>query len=425
MNSFFTTKVSRFSQHIGTLLFVLLCLRTTCFADNIETLNWSASEVATIKSLSLPSLPPLPIDPSNSLAGSDSAKQLGALLFFDKGLSGNKQISCATCHRPELNFTDGKKLSVGIGTLRRNAPTLLGVGYQAWFYADGRRDSLWAQAITPLESMEEMGNTRSGVVKYVLNHKDYSQAYESVFGTAPLTAKQLPNQAGPYGDKLAKKTWRYLSPNLKHQINQVFANIGRALAAYERDILPDESEFDHFASELSKSEKVVTSLGNTLSTLSITEKQGLKLFIDNQKTQCLKCHNGPLLTNGDFHNIGTAKLSGKNMDLGRMIGLQAVFADEFNCFGRYSGIRQNACNALQFVNKKDSHSPLLGAYKVPTLRGLSKTAPYGHDGSFKTLEDFLAHYRDPPDKSIYQHELVPLNLSDIEIDQLAAFLKIL
>lgn len=389
-------------------------------------ISWSPSEIAIIQSLSLRLLSsPPPLPSSNSVAENIEAKQLGSLLFFDKGLSGNKEVACATCHRPELNFTDGKKVSKGIAPLQRNSPTLIGVGHQTWFYSDGRRDSLWAQAITPFESMDEMGNTRTGVVKYVLDHIDYKEIYESIFGATPFTSQQLPDQAGPYGDKLAKKTWRYLSPNLKHQINQTFANIGRTLAAYERDILPAAGKLELFAEKLTllPSSELVQS--DSLLRLNPDEKMGLKLFIDNQKTQCLNCHNGPLLTNGDFHNIGTAKLSGKNMDLGRMIGLQAVFADEFNCFGRYSGVRQNACKALQFVNRKDSHSASLGAFKVPTLRGIAKTAPYGHDGKFTSLKALMEHYRNPPDKTKHNHELLPLELSDEEIDHLVAFLNTL
>jgi len=390
-----------------------------------ETVSWSESEISIISSFSLNTFPKNPpLAPSNILGDNSDAKDLGKHLFFDPGLSVNGKVACATCHNPALNFTDGRTVGQGIGTLTKNTPTLLGAAYQDWFYIDGRRDSLWAQAITPIETLIEMGLTRVEVVNYVLSHPIYQPLYHVIFGSITFDIQQLPKKAGPFGDHIAKKNWRYLPPNLKHQVNHIFANIGRVIAAYERDIMPSTGRLELFLQKF-KHNKTKNDDNFKQSVLTHNEQLGLKLFIHDEKTQCLRCHNGPLFTNREFHNVGTATLSGENLDLGRMIGLQAVFGDGFNCFGKYSGVRQSGCTELQHVNTRDSHSALLGAFKVPTLRGLSKTAPYGHNGQFATLEDMVQHYNEPPNKDIYNHELLPLNLSDVEIEQLVAFLKIL
>lgn len=413
---------------VRTILFVGI---TILFISRIsatlasEVLSWSESEIGVISSFSLhtfPENPPLSL--SNSVGDDSKAKNFGKRLFFDPGLSANGKISCATCHNPELNFTDGRILAQGIEAITKNTPTLLGAAYQEWFYIDGRRDSLWAQAITPVETLVEMGQTRVGVVKYVLNNPVYKSLYQVVFGPITFDIQKLPQKAGPFGDRIAKKNWRYLSPNLKHQINHIFANIGRVIAAYEREIMPQAGRLELFLQKFKHSKKKKDH-DFKQSILTHDEQLGLKLFIHDEKTQCLRCHNGPLFTNREFHNIGTATLSGEYLDLGRMIGLQAVFGDVFNCFGKYSGVSPSNCAELQHVNTRDSHSALLGAFKVPTLRGLSKTAPYGHNGQFATLEDMVKHYNNPPNKDVYNHELLPLNLSDVEIKQLVSFLKIL
>lgn len=391
----------------------------------LEAISWSEAEIGIVSSFDLHTFPKVPpLAPSNAVGNHRGAKDLGKRLFFDQGLSANGEIACATCHNPKLNFTDGRMFGQGIETLTKNSPTLLGAAYQEWFYSDGRRDSLWAQAITPIETLSEMGLTRVEVVNYVLNHSMYQSLYEDIFGAITFDIAQLPKKAGPFGDPIAKKNWRYLSPNLKHNVNHIFANIGRVIAAYERDIMPTSSRLEIFLQEF-KHNQTKNDDNFKQSALTYDEQLGLKLFIHDEKTQCLRCHNGPLFTNREFHNIGTATLSGKYLDLGRMIGLQAVFGDAFNCFGKYSGVNQNNCAELQHVNTRDSHSALLGAFKVPTLRGLSKTAPYGHNGQFATLEDMVKHYNKPPNKDVYNHELLPLNLSDDEVKQLVAFLKIL
>jgi cytochrome c peroxidase len=101
--------------------------------------------------------------------------------------------------------------------------------------------------------------------------------------------------------------------------------------------------------------------------LDAREVAGLRLFIDPARTQCLQCHNGPQLTNGGFHNLGTGTFTGAALDFGRALGIQGVLLDAFNCVGRYSDARSDDCRELRFLST-DAHVPLEGAFKTPTLR---------------------------------------------------------
>jgi len=152
--------------------------------------------------------------------------------------------------------------------------------------------------------------------------------------------------------------------------------------------------------------------------LTSDEQAGLRLFIDGKKTQCLRCHNGPLFTNQSFHDIGTGRLSGIP-DLGRYVGLQSLRMDVFKCLGVYSDAPPKACESLRFLDsRQEGH--LVGAFRTPTLRGLTRTAPYFHDGSLEHLTAVIEYYRSPPLEP--PNELTPLDLDEDEARQLVAFL---
>src|SRR4051812_26597238 len=123
--------------------------------------GWSDSEITTLRELWIGSLPPLPADPSNAVADAPQAVKLGHSLFFDTRFSANGAISCASCHLPQLNFQDGKPVAQGIGTTSRKTMSIVGAAYSSWLFWDGRKDSLWAQALGPLENPVEHGGTRS------------------------------------------------------------------------------------------------------------------------------------------------------------------------------------------------------------------------------------------------------------------------
>lgn len=396
------------------MIFCFLWSSSNC-ADSF----WSDPEIRILRSLSLDSIGSAVPSTSNIVAKDPLAIQFGQQLFFDARLSANGKIACASCHQPQKLFTDGRSKAEGIGQTQRNTPTLLGAGHQTWFYWDGRRDSLWSQALVPFEALAEMGSNRMAVVRFIAGNSAYRRQYEKLFGRIPSAALSngLPTDAGPFGSEKVRDNWYRLSTSSKTQINKMFANLGKSIAAYERTLKPRRSRFDRYVNSLvGKGQEEADGL------LAVDEKQGLKLFIDASRTQCLQCHNGPLLTNGGFHNIGSGNFSGEHLDFGRELGLNAVFLDPFNCLGNYSDAKPEQCSALRFLSK-DGHTSLRGSFKTPTLRGLSKTAPFFHDGSKSSLGEVIRHYHQAVDSP--DHELKPMVLTQKEVSQLVAFLNTL
>lgn len=340
--------------------------------------EWSDDEQAVLASLSLSALPPLPEDPSNAVADDPRAARMGEQLFNDPRLSANGMISCATCHQAIRSFTDGLPKGQAIGTAARNTPSIVGTAYSPWQFWDGRRDSQWSQALAPLEDENEHGVDRDFVVNLIATDPGYREQYERLFGAIDV-----------------------------EEVNKIFANIGKAIAAFERTVMPGRSRFDDFVDNLESGEEF----------LSADEAQGLKLFIGD--AQCTQCHNGPLLTNNEFHNTGVISFPGELPDKGRAEGVREVLANEFNCSGDYSDDSQRKCLELEFVR---TGPELIGAFKTPSLRTLENTAPYMHKGQHADLAEVLAHYNEAPDAMIGHNEAKPLGLSTRELRQLESFL---
>ncbi len=297
----------------------------------------------------------------------------------------------------------------------RNSPTVVGAAYNRWFYWDGRRDSLWSQALIPIESEDELAGSRVGILKRVLEDEELHEFYKKIFGPMPETVlESLSYFVGPFTDSDGRDAWFGLTGDQQRVLNVAFSNLGKSLEAYQRTLLPEPTRFDFFVEEVLED--------GSSDLLSDQELNGLRLFIDGEKTQCLQCHNGPLLTNGEFHNVGSGGFTGERLDFGREIGLRAVLMDEFNCIGPYSDAEPTQCRELLFLNR-DSHLPMRGAFKVPSLRALDVTAPYFHDGRFDTLTELIEFYSSPPDQNeVGPHELRDLALNQREIDALVAFL---
>jgi cytochrome c peroxidase len=370
-----------------------------------------------LRSLWIQSLGSPETDPSNRVSDDPRARKLGHQLFFEKGISANGNVACASCHQPERKFTDGLALSQGIGITQRHAPSLLGLAFSPWLYWDGRRDSLWAQALTPMEAQVEMGSTRTAVVRYVFEHDEYGPAYRTIFGDEKsLDFSALPEDAGPFGTEDAKTAWSSLSPARRQAINRAFANIGKAIAAYERVLMPGPARFDLYVEA-----KLSGAVDAAAGLLNEEELKGLELFLDDDKTQCLRCHSGPLFTNYGFHNLGTGGINSSNPDYGRLFGIRAAQIDEFNCLGDYSDANSEDCVEFHFMSRKPSPA-LEGAFKVPTFRNASVTSPYLHDGRFDTLLKVIEHYRHPTEEATQLSELQPIELTDVEINQLIAFI---
>ena len=137
---------------------------------------WSDAEVAVLRSLALESLPPLPPDPGNAVADHPAAARFGQQLFFDPRLSANGGIACATCHQPIRQFTDGLQKGQAIGTSMRNTPSVIGTAFSPWLYWDGRRDSQWSQALSPLEDPNEQAGNRLQILRVVARDPAYGNS---------------------------------------------------------------------------------------------------------------------------------------------------------------------------------------------------------------------------------------------------------
>ena len=199
----------------------------------------------------------------------DAMAALGKELFFDPILSASGQIACASCHHPDLAFTDGIKTSVGHDRVqgRRNAPTLLDKADQPLFMWDGAALSLEHQALMPISNPIEMADTQAETVARVNADADYAQRFRAATGQDTVS----------------------------------MTDITAALAAYERT-LTRRTKFDRF-------------LEGEREVFSDQELFGLHLF--RTRARCMTCHSGPRLTDDEFHNIGLTYYGRRYEDLGR------------------------------------------------------------------------------------------------------------
>ncbi len=211
-------------------------------------------------------VPPVPVPADNPMS---SAKvELGRFLFFDGRLSRDGTVSCATCHKPELAFTDSRPVAVGVGGRKgvRNTPTVLNTAYNLSQFWDGRAPTLEAQALQPIANPLEMGFTLEEAVARLQGIAGYRRRFRVVFGT-DVTAE----------------------------------GIGKAIAAFERTLVSGDSPWDRH------------NLGD-VEALSPAAKRGIVVF--RTKGRCVLCHVGPTFTDNDFHNLGAGVEQG-NQDPGR------------------------------------------------------------------------------------------------------------
>ncbi|UWQ89547.1 hypothetical protein K3727_12000 [Rhodobacteraceae bacterium M382] len=348
-------------------------------AAETEFTDWTPRELALIQSLSLSQLPPPPLSPSNRFADNPSAASLGRAIFNDARFSANGKVSCATCHRQDYGFTDDLPRGLGIGVANRRTMPIVAMAYQKWFFWDGRADSLWSQTLGPLENPVEHGIDRHQVQQLVSLH--YSAPYRQVFEGDPTS----------------------------QPVNQVFANTGKALAAHVRTLMPQTTRFDYYADTLP---------GQTNGTdiLTRSEKRGLWLFVGQAK--CVNCHNGPMLTNGEFHHSGTPA-SGEP-DPGRGAAFDALEATEFGFFGKWSDADPDVDgDHIRFLDR-DTHK-YAGTFKTPSLRGVADRPPYMHTATFTTLAQVLNNYRTVSGSPLAD-EIFHGGLSDRDLIDLEAFL---
>jgi cytochrome c peroxidase len=369
-------------------------------------------------------LPAAPLDPTNAVSDDPRAARLGQALFFDARFSADGNVSCASCHAPERAFADGRVLAQGVGEASRHAPALWNVADNRWYFWDGRADSLWAQALGPLENPVEHATSRLAVVRTLAADEELRRAYQNLFGQLPelsQAARALPAARPVPEDGSAPEhlAWLSLPAEERRAIDLVFSHVGKCLAAYVRLIRSDHSPFDVFVEGLRDGDPA------KLAALSPSAQRGLQIFTG--RGNCRSCHSGPNFTDREFHSVRVPSASkALGRDPGRYAGITKVLTDPFNGLGEFSDDRGAAArDKLAFLDTRTSNQ---GQFKTPSLRNVAVTAPYMHQGQLATLRDVLRHYSTfddafDPLKGHFEQTLQPLDLTAQETDDLLAFLE--
>ena len=362
--------------------------------------EWSADDVKVLRSLWIGTLQPASANPTNRFSNDPAAATLGRSLFSDMRLSANNRVSCATCHKPSHGFTDSASTGSGIGIGNRRTMPIAQAVYSPWQFWDGRADSLWSQALGPVENPLEHGSTRTQVVRVLESH--YRLQYERVFGSLPDLSdlRRFPLRASPMSDESAKKAWAGMALADRNLVDRIYANFGKSIEAFERTLKVSPTRFDGYVAG-------VVGAATTREPLSSSEIAGLRLFIG--KAHCSTCHNGPMFSHEGFANTGVPARPGLPVDTGRIAGARKAIADPFNCKGAYSDADGRKCDELEFMVVNDPSQ--VRAFKVPSLRGVGQRAPYMHAGQFASLTQVIDHYDRAPKAPRGVSELKPLHLS--------------
>jgi cytochrome c peroxidase len=404
-------------------------------ASCTDATRFTDEERATLAEYLLPDRPPA--DPSNKVADDARAAVLGKLFFFDTRFSGalnapndgltngslgaagvSGRVACVSCHDPALGGTDHRSrpqaTSYGASYTGRNAPSVINAAYSdvaegGWQFWDGRKDSLWSQALGPSESPAEHDGTRLEFAHVIFDH--YRAQYEAIFDPLP----DLSDTARfPASGKPGDAAFDTMAPEDQDAIDRVFANFGKSIEAYERRLVSTSFEPSPFDREIGTGEPA----------MSPGAVRGARLFIG--KAGCNECHRGAAFTDHKFHNIGCPQQGEYALatDVGRESGIATVKADAFNRAGLYSD--QTDGPQLAGLVALDTD---IGAFKTPTLRNVAFTAPYMHDGVYTDLWDVVNHYNFGGNTGAFsgtkEITIQPLLLEDAELDDLVEFLRAL
>ncbi len=300
---------------------------------------------ASLQGWRLPAVPPHPEGNEPTAA----RVELGRKLFFDPRLSGDGNMSCASCHSPMLGWSDGLPTAKGFKSqvLGRATPTVVNTAFNSVQMWDGRKHSLEDQAMGPMEANVEMNSDLNKLFDFL----NGNAGYRTLFGNA------YPGEAISV------------------------ATVSKAVASFERTLISNNAPFDRW-------------IAGDRAAMTPDQVQGFALFVDPAKGNCAACHSGPNFTDNSFHNLGLDSSVKPDADAGRF------------------AIRPVAV--------------MKGAFKTPTVREAANTAPYFHDGSAKTLDDVVEHYRKGGIRQAsLSPEMKPLSLTPGEVRQLVAFVEAL
>ena len=381
-------------------------------------------------------LPPPPADPTNAYAEDPRAAALGRSLFYDARFSSNGEISCASCHDPDLDWGDGAVTATGIASFGVHTPSLWNVAYNRWFFWDGRADTLWAQAVQPWEHPDEMGGDRVSFVRLLLDDSELSARYEELFGALP-DVSGWPSSARPVDEGSSDpmhSAWLGMSAQSKVQATRVIVNLAKSVAAFQRQMVTSETAFDRYIRGLRHG------AAEDLAAFGEEELKGMELFFGDAR--CHLCHHGPLFTDLEFHDVrlpyGVNESGEEVREMGRWDGIGAVLEDPLNSDGDFSdapallsgeapSVSGSARGHLEFL-LRSPHTK--GEFKTPGLRNAARTAPFTHRGVYANLEEVVRHYSELADAPAKRHAdaeeiLVPVHLDDGEVSALVAFLEAL
>ena len=372
------------------LLWGVAAMAPPSIASDAALLDYTPDEVRRILRHG-PWPPPPARDAGNARASDPQAIDLGRRLFFDRRLSIDGTLSCASCHAPAQAFADGRPRSIGRVGLERNAPSLWNAVHERWYGWDGAADSIWSQAIRPLLDAREMAGSAAHVEAVVAGDRDLACRFERAFGR-PAAA----------GD--AERT---------------LVDAAKAIGAFVGTLVSGHTPFDEFRDALAAGDR------RAAARYPIDAQRGLRLFVG--RGRCTICHVGPLFTHGEFGDIGLPFfVRPGQVDPGRHVGIAALRASPFNLLSRHSDA-VDADAALKTRHVEPQHRNF-GEFKVPSLRNVAETAPYMHDGQLPTLDAVLSHYVDLNLDRLHadgEQILQPLRIDARERADMVAFLKTL
>jgi cytochrome c peroxidase len=325
-----------------------------------------AARCAAAAALVLPAA--LPASRGNAYADSAAAAEFGFYNFYDLGLSRSGALRCATCHIPEYDFQDKRKVAQGAGLGTRNTPTILNAARLTVWFWDGRADSLWSQPLFAIENPREMDTSRLALAHLIADDSKRRDGYQKAFGPLPDLSdrSRFPDDGKP-GDP----AFDNMSAADRDSIDRIAANVGKAFEAFERRAVSGPSALDRF-------------LGGDASALDADARRGLAVFL---RAGCSDCHGGPLLSDEKFHDAGFPALPGAAADPGRAAAPAIVAANPFNLRGPFADPV-----GLPAALPPEETAGEQGAFRTPSLRNTQRTGPYGHDGVFATLSDLLAFH---------------------------------
>ncbi len=302
--------------------------------------------------------------PANNLQTPEKI-ELGKKLFFDRRLSGDGTMSCATCHNPELAFTDGLDISLSYPTTKnwRNSPTLINVAFRKYLFHDGRAQTLEEQALFPMMSAFEMNKNLDYLEEHIRSVPEYAGEFRKVFGAEVTRGR-----------------------------------IAMAIASFERTLISKNAPLDLFLQGDGKA-------------LSAGARRGLEVF--KGKGRCSDCHLGADLTDDKFFALNVPE-NPKLLDDPRVTTTMRFVAKIYH-YEEYRNLKEDLGRYLITKDKKDRK-----AFRTPTLRDIAKTAPYMHNGVFSSLEEVIDFFNDGGGEG--NTALKPLGLTAEEKKDLKTFL---